>query len=212
MASWRQIEEEPSFFLPFIPVKGIQRHMWAGGCFDFQEIETIFQLVQVLVWYTGAGGAGWQALRAMYGLPQEVEPVPPLADKLSWSLFVSSCAAEESPLRFLPTAFYFISYKTGNPWLDLPQVGYVGWEWSEEKVAELHTLLMQAQEMSESVLKANEWLDEDPVARIVHVVELWNHAALVASEWDGDQRTLHGEMTGHEVYGYLQRGGRLRLT
>ena len=201
---WRQIEEEANFFLPFIPVKGIQPHVWAGGCFDFQRIETCFKVAQVFSWYTGAGGRGWDALRLMYGLPKEPAPADPPGG-IGWSQFLHSCRVEESPLRYLPIAFHLISYKTGNVWLDLPQVGYVGWEWSEERVAELAEAMTQAREIGLKIDELNRWLDADPVARIGRALELWNRGAEIeaGSEYRG---VNFPELDGGFVFDLLRQG------
>jgi len=172
------LRREPNHFFPFIPVKGTQRHTWAGGCFDFQEIEPSFKLAQVLSYYTGAGGRGWNALKWLYGLRGIPEPAPPLA-AVGWSLFAYSCAVEGSPLAHLPLAFKMISYKTGNVWLDLPPVGYVGWEWSDEKLTELAVCWRLAGDLTDSLRELDAFIAEDPQARIARAVELWNKAAEV---------------------------------
>jgi hypothetical protein len=201
---WQQIEDEPNFFLPFIPVKGIQRHMWAGGCFNFQEIETCFKVAQVLSWYTGAGGRGWEALSLMFGLPKDPSPAPPL-NGWGWSHFLHSCRVDESPIRYLPLAFHFISYKTGNVWLDLPQIGYVGFEWSPEKVSELAEGIVQVREMEAKINDLNAWLDADPAARISRSVELWNRASEIeaASEY---RDVNFPEIPGGLVFDLLRQG------
>jgi hypothetical protein len=173
------LQREPNFFLPFIPMRGTQRHIWAGGCFHFQQIETVFKVAQVLSWMTGAGGRGWMALKMYFGLHGIPEPAPPLA-AVGWSLFVYSCSVEGAPLSYLPLAFHMISYRTGNPWLDLPQIGYVGFEWSGEKIAELVAAQEQADEINAKIAELDKWLDADPVPRIGRIVELWNSAARAA--------------------------------
>lgn len=172
------LSNEPQFFLPFIPVRGIQRHMWAGGCFHFQQIETVFKLAQVLSWMTGAGGRGWHALKLYFGVEGVEDPAPPVAD-VGWSMFVHSCAVDDSPLKHLPLAFHLISYKTGCPWLDLPQIGYVGFEWSVEEVNRLALARLWAKGIELKTLSVSSWLDEAPAERIAHVVRLWNRAAAI---------------------------------
>jgi hypothetical protein len=172
------ILNEPNFFLPFIPMRGTQQHVWAGGCFDFRQIETVYKLAQVLSGFTGAGGRGWQALRHHFGLQGVPEPAPPTAG-VGWTLFCYSCAVEETPIKHLPLAFHMISYRTGNPWLDLPQVGYVGFEWSAEQISRLHLAWRGAGEMNRQLGVLDAWLNEDPGPRIARAVELWNKAAQV---------------------------------
>jgi hypothetical protein len=169
-----EIRREPQFFLPFIPVRGVQRHVWAGGCFDFQEIETGFQVAQVLSWMTGAGGRGWHALSLLYGLGDCPPPLAPSYGGVAWTLFVYSCSVEETPMKYLPLAFHMISYRTENMWLDLPQIGACGFEWSHEEVSKLARLWKGAEEINRRLAVFNAWLDEDPKPRIARAVELWN--------------------------------------
>ncbi len=175
------LEREPLFFLPFIPLRGIQRHIWGGGQFHFWEIETVFRLAQVLSFGTGAGGRGWEALRLAYGLDDELKPAPPLA-AVGWSLFRYSCAVEESPLRFLPYAFELITYKTGNPWLDLPQIGFVGFEWSSKEIMRLALQWREANSIVLGVETLDQWLAGDPKQRLSRAIELWNDAAVKERE------------------------------
>ena len=170
------IEREPNFFLPFIPIRGAQKHTWAFGCFDFQEIETAFKVAQVLSQMTGEGGRGWQALCMLFGIKDAPAPLEPTCGMASWTLFTYSCAVEGTPLKHLPLAFHMISYRTGNMWLDLPPLGFIGYEWKGEDVIKVNAAWMQAQEMGERIAELTAWLDEDPKARIVRAVELWNKA------------------------------------
>ncbi|HEX8708846.1 MAG TPA: hypothetical protein VF723_11430 [Pyrinomonadaceae bacterium] len=176
------MRREPNFFLPFIPMRGTQRHTWADGRFDFREIEIEFKLAQVLSGYTGAGGPGWQALRLMYGIEGVEAPAPPLGS-VGWQLFTYSCAVEETPLKYLPLAFNMISYRTGNPWLDLPQIGYAGFDWSREEVARLAFARHQADDLNLTCKALGVWLEEAPAGRIARAVELWNRAALTEKEY-----------------------------
>lgn len=175
------LDREPQFFLPFIPMKGIQKHIWAEGMFNFWEIETAFKLAQVLSERTGAGGKGWQALYLGMGLEPEPFPGPPLG-AFGWTHFTYSCAVDESPLRYFPLAFNMICYQTGNPWLDLPQIGYVGFEWSIEEMTKLLLAREQSNEMVEGVELLSNWLDEDPVRRIARAIGIWNKASALEHE------------------------------
>jgi hypothetical protein len=177
------LDREPQFFLPFIPMKGIQEHLWAGGCFDFQKIGLAYQLAQVLSQQTGAGGSGWTALCLHYGLPKVPTPAPPLA-AFGWTHFVYACRVEETPLKHLPLAFHLITYKTGNMWLDLPQLGYLGFEWSREELTRLVLARDQANDLTLAVDALANWLAEDPPARIMRAVKLWNGAAELEQESD----------------------------
>ena len=186
------LRREPNFFLPFIPMRGTQKHIWMGGCFHFQEIGSAHKVAQVLSWYTGAGGRGWMALKHYFGLEGVPEPAAPVA-AVGWSLFAYSCAVEESPLKHLPRAFDMIAYKTGNPWLDLPQIGYMGFEWSGERVQHLATLWQHARELDEQITGLDRWLDEEPRERIGRAIELWNRAAEVERKSGYEDRYVaHG--------------------
>lgn len=174
----RLLEDEPQLFIPFIPVRGMQRHTWAGGQFNFWQIELCYQIAQVLSWRTGAEGAGWQALSLHYGMVGDVSaPAPPLG-AVGWHLFEHSCYVEETPLRFLPAAFYLIGYETGNVWLDLPNhVGYVAHEWSARNVADLLVKRMKADQTNTAMKALDIWLEEAPRRGIARAVEIWNAAA-----------------------------------
>jgi hypothetical protein len=178
-----EIREEPNIFLPFIPLRGVQAHHWEGGDFDFRRIETPFKVAQVLSAMTGAGGRGWQALKTYFGLTDCPAPREPSYGAVGWSLFVYSCATDGTPLRHMPQAFNLISYKTGNPWLDIPHcAGVVPVPWTREQVAKLHVAWLGAQKLGEQVVELTAWLDEDPKARIARVVELWNKSLEAEAE------------------------------
>jgi hypothetical protein len=195
------LRREPNFFLPFIPLRGTQPHMWAGGCFNFQQIETSFKLAQVLSWWTGANGPGWHAVCLLFGLKDCPVPAPPVA-AVGWTLFTYSCAVEESPLKYLPLAFNMIAYKTGNPWLDFPPVGYAGWEWSHEQVTKLTRAWQQAGKMTACLKALDEWIEADPQPRIARAIELWNKAAEV------ELRSGHaGEYIEHGTFAQTQLPG-----
>lgn len=168
-----RLDREPTFFLPYIPVMGLQQHHWEGGCFNFWEIELCFQLAQVLGGNTGAGGKGWQALAMHYGLHAVAEPAPPLA-VVGWDLFCHSCKVQDSPLKYLPLAFNMIGYRTGNIWLDSEGIAL---PWSPQRVAQLAMMREQASVGEIAILKLDWWLREDPQSRIARVVELWNDAS-----------------------------------
>lgn len=173
------IEEDPAFFLPFIPLSGCQQHDWINGCCGFDRIQTVFKLVLAIIGHEGP--RGWHALSSHFRIPRDPSPAPLLA-AFGWSHFVYACAVDGSPLRHLPLAFHLVTYKTGNPWLDtLPGVA-AGMDWSEENVSKLFLWRKQAEEINANVLALDQWLDEDPTARIARAVELWNMAAKMEAE------------------------------
>jgi hypothetical protein len=206
----REIREEPSIFLPFIPLRGVQAHHWCDGDFDWRRIETPFKVAQVLSWMTGAGGRGWQALKHYFGLDCP-EPRAPTYGAVGWSLFVFSCATDETPLRYMPQAFNYISYKTGNPWLDIPQCrGCVTCPWSSKSMANLHVAWLGVQKLGAQITELAEWFDADPRGRIARVIELWNKSleAEVETGFEGvrqeDGRLFHMRLDGEaltRVYG-----------
>ena len=160
------LDREPMFFWPSIPIRGNQQHDWVNGCCPFDQIQTVFKLALVL---SGRKPGGWRLL----GLQEE--PAPPLG-RVAWSLFVYACAVDETPLRWLPLAFDMTCYATGNVWLDAPPGAFFALDWSGEHVAKLLLARMQADDINHKVLALNRWLVEDP-ARIHMAVELWNEAA-----------------------------------
>lgn len=166
------VGREPNFFLPFIPVRGQQPHNWAEGCCPFEKLETVFKLALVL---SGMMPGGWRSLGLKRG-PSAI------TGAVGWSLFVYSCAVEETPLRALPLAINMVSHKTGNPWLDLPPVGYFGFDWSLEELMRLHLLMARARDITGQVLGLSAWLDELPAARLGRAIELWESGARIEAE------------------------------
>lgn len=207
----KEIRDEPSIFLPFIPLRGVQAHHWCVGDFDWRRIETPFKVAQVLSWMTGAGGRGWHALKHYFGLTDCPEPKAPTYGAVGWSLFVYSCATDGTPLRHMPQAFNYISYKTGNPWLDIPQCrGVVTMPWSRETIQRLHAAWLGVQTLGGYITELTEWLDEDPRGRIARVVELWNKSIEAEAETGfagvraEDDRLFHTRLDGEalrRVYG-----------
>ncbi len=166
--------------LPCITVKNMQEHTWLEGQFDFQRIETVYKVAQVLSHRTGAGGRGWQALSLMFGLDCP-PPAPPLC-AVGWQLFSYACAVDDSPLRWLPMAFHVTNYSTQSIFLDLPPGAGFGYEWTGENVAKLLLHRRRAGEILASVTACDEWLMEAPRERIARVVEHWNKASAVEAQ------------------------------
>jgi hypothetical protein len=176
------MRREPNLFLPFIPVKGTQQHVWALGGFNFRKIEIEYQIPQMLSDRMEQPGVdGWQAMRIMYGVEGE-RPRPPLG-AVGWQLFAYSCSVEESPLKYLPLAFRMTSYKTGNVWLDLSPVGDIGSEWKREQIAKLSLEWQQANHIYLQMKALGCWLEEDPKARIEQIVKVWNKASMTEQEY-----------------------------
>lgn len=185
------IEQDPQFYSKFIPMRGVQRHLWVEGKFNFNEIGSAFQLALAMSRQMAA--FTWE--RVMVDkLPGVPTPAAPLA-AVGWSLFNYSCQVEETPLVYFPLAFHFPTYKTGNAWLDVPQVGMFGFDWSSKKVAELTVAWMRAEQMGQAMTDLSDWFEEDPTARIGRAVELWNDAAAKERE-AGGEGILRDEMTG----------------
>lgn len=175
----QNIEHDPRFFLPFIPVRPAQQHNWVEGCCGFDGTQLVFQLALVLARHHLSEGWGTFArLRGLEGLP---EPAPPVAG-LGWIFFLYACGVEQSPLRDLRLPFHMIAYKTGSVWLDLPPIGMIGQEWSPEEVAKLLQHRRRAEEINARVVRLNLWLLEDLRARVGRVIEIWNKAYAVEAE------------------------------
>lgn len=172
------LDENPFVFLPFIPMRGIQRNVWAPGRFDFKQVGIAFQVALTLSREFARSPEDlthWEALRTRYGLDCPA-PLEPFA-AVGWTLFVHSLAVEDSPLKWLAIAFNMIAYKTNNPWLDLPPIGYTGIEWSIPQVMRLHMMKANADDQYLALDALDNWFNEDPKARIARAVEIWNDAA-----------------------------------
>jgi hypothetical protein len=201
------MRREPSFFLPFIPVKGTQKHTWALGGFNFRKIEIEYQIPQVLSDRMESPGLdGWQTLRIMYGVEGE-RPAPPLGS-VGWQLFNYSCTTSETPLKYLPLAFRMTSYKTGNVWLDLSPVGYIGSEWKREQLARIAEEWLKADHAYLQMKALGCWLEEDPKARIEEIVMIWNKASVTEREYGyegmlgDDLARMHGaRVMGEDAWG-----------
>lgn len=170
---WRAVmEQHADFFFPAIPVRGLQRYLWEPGGVDLTEVGPAFLLALAMRQFPGA----WEMLAQQYDLTNCPLPAPPLG-AVGWTLLVYSCAVEGTPVRWLPGVFEMTSYKTGNPWLDLPPIGTAGMQWSLEEVMKLHIMKSAAADMSIAVTALAGYLVEDPKARIKRAVEIWNDAA-----------------------------------
>ena len=167
------IEHQPQFFLPVIPVRGLQRHNWIEDDLDFERIGPAFALA---ISFSHHLEGAWERMVQLYDLTDCPAPMPPLG-AVGWTLFVYSCKVEDSPLRWLPCAFDMIVYGTGNPWLDLAPIGWVGMEWSLAEVMKLHIMKAAAEDQSLAVIATAGYIHEDPQPRIKRAVELWNDAA-----------------------------------
>lgn len=162
------IDDDPRFYLPFIPFRGMQDHNWVEGCCPFEYLDLVFQLVLVL---SGRCPEMWRAL----GIARP--PADPL-DPERWTHFVYSCAVDTSLIRYLPHAFALVSYRTGNTWLDLPPIGAMfGFEWSRERLGQLFQMRRQAEAVILNVLALSRWLEQDRKTRVNRVIEMWQASA-----------------------------------
>jgi hypothetical protein len=178
------LEREPRFFLPFIPVRGLQRYEWIPGAFDYAKIELPFQVALLLSGMLPDDLADEPIAIDGLGCPTDFpRPALPLGG-LGWSLFVHALKTEDSPLAYLPAAFELVTYKTGNLWLDMPrQAGLLGHAWSPERVAELALMRAKADQYDIAMRKLHNWLREDLSARLTRAVTLWNTASAREAEW-----------------------------
>ncbi len=181
-----EYKNEPNFYLPFIPVRGIQEHDWVQGCCEFEDLQTIFQLALVL---SGRSEPEhWNAL----GLAKRPDPIVG-ADPNKWDVFVAMCAKMEgTPLLNFTLTFYLLNYNTQCVWLDLPPfAGYIAFEWSREEFGKLIIEKQRADEINHKLAELNAWLDEDRLVRIRCIAELWEMAAVY-------KETKYGQTTGIE--------------
>lgn len=175
------LEATPDFFLPYMPLRGAQKHLWELELVDFAEINLAYQIALVLSReFDLSDWSAWKELNKRHKL-KLAEPALPLAS-VGWTEFLHTCAVEETPLRFLPLAFQAISYKTGNPFLDLPPIGALGFEWEMRKVLELTILWNNAIEILGAIDTFAAWLEEDAPARVARAYEIWNRAAAIEAE------------------------------
>jgi hypothetical protein len=185
------VRANPQFFLPAMSVRSMQKHAWGPGAFDWRRVETVYMLAQALSRRADAAGSDrWPAFALMHGLDCPA-PAPPLC-AVGWQLFSYACAVEETPLRWLPSAFHVTNYSTKSVFLDLPPKGSVAFDWEPAEVAKLLAHRQLAERILAEVAACDEWLDGDPRARIARAVELWNRAAEVEAQ-SGYEGVLAGE-------------------
>lgn len=170
-----EIERDPNFFLPCIPVTGTQQHNWLKGCCPFPKLQTVFQLALYLCGHHLARG------RDTVGGVDLVSDPPRQLSSYGWTHFRLMCGVHDTPMRFLPLAIHMISYRTGSVWLDIPPVmgAGVGLEWNRQVMGKLVLARRKAEEINAAVLALNMWLVEDPEARVRHAVKLWNSMAVM---------------------------------
>ena len=183
--SWqfeRFIEAEPDFFLGYIPLRGAQRHIWNPDWTQFEDVNLAYQLAWALSreFFYSDDPPAWQQLNELRGFDFP-EPALPLAS-VGWTELLHTCAVETTPLRFLPFAFQAISYKTGNRFLDLPQLGALGFEWSLREVFNLSMWWGSALDTMQAIDDLADWLEEDPKTRVARALEIWNRAAAIEAE------------------------------
>jgi hypothetical protein len=178
----RFIEVNPHFFLEYIPLRGAQRHIWNPRFTEFEEINLAYQVAWALSreFFYSDDPPAWQQLNELHGLDFP-EPALPLAS-VGWTELLHTCAVEQTPLRFLPLTFQAISYKTGNRFLDLPQIGAMGFDWGLREIIDMHLGWSNALDIMQAIDALARWLEEDPKVRVGRVYEIWNRAAAIESE------------------------------
>lgn len=158
---------------PVIPVRCHQPHDWINRDYDFDELESSWQLLHALFDVDGYGF--WRRLAIQNGLP--VSPAPLHPRQVNAQVFTERCVYEDSPLKHLSVAVLMQCYSTNNAWLDCPPGAMMGVEWSRENVRMLATHWAIAQRMFAAVAILEAWLDEKPTERLGRAVELWNQSA-----------------------------------
>jgi hypothetical protein len=170
------LEREPRFFLPFIPVRGIQQHDWASEKFDYDELDLPYQLALLMMSGNNQPVHLWDALE------MELPAIAPPLAAVGWSLFLHGCRVDNTPLAYLPAAFNLINYQTGNIWLDLPPIGYTGYAWSMKEIARLMLDRMQATKFDIAMRTLHNWFMADPATRLRIAIEVWNDASQKEAE------------------------------
>jgi len=178
----RWFNEHPDLFLPFIPLRGAQRHVWNADWTDFDEVNLAYQVAWALSreFFGSDDPPAWQELNELHGLDFP-EPALPLAS-VGWTELLHTCAVEPTPLRYLPLTFQAISYKTGNRFLDLPQIGAMGLKWGLREIIDMHLSWGNALDILQAIDALSRWLEEDPKGRVGRVYDIWNRAAAIESE------------------------------
>lgn len=182
-----QVDAEPEFFWPGIPISSkqphdwerIHEHGWEDGCARYEKLETAYKLAMTMCEHRRPGM--WRKL----GLREE--PAPPLS-KIPWSLFVYTCRIEDTPIKYLPLAFYITHSETGNLWLDTPKEtplsGMPRIEWNLGNVIALFSSRTQASMLLDNVNQCSAWLDQSP-ANLRYAAHLWNQAAIMGAQTNG---------------------------
>lgn len=112
---------------------------------------------------------------------------------VSFERLAALCEAELSPLRHLHTSLRIARRVADNIWFDgFCTCGECGSsiEWTEENLRVLAEMWSAADEVYERIGEFEEWIGEDPEARMAAVIELWNRAELPEGGQhgnDGDQ-------------------------
>jgi len=166
------LAREPRFFLPFIPLRGLQRHDWAAGTFEYEKLDLPYQLALIMM------EGNNEPVTLLTKPPITLPPTAPPLAAVGWSLFTNACKVAGGPLRFLPLAFNLINYKTGNMWLDLPRrAGYVVRAWSLETVSALTLMRVEAEKYDIAMRALHNWFHEDLAGCLGTAVKLWNDAS-----------------------------------
>lgn len=170
------IRREPRFFLPFVPVRGLQRYDWHTGDGISDELEIGYQLALYLS--TPEADRSDSMTIAGLSVSKDFPPAAPPLGSVGWSLFMNHCKVIGGPLRFLPMAFQLIGYKTGNLWLDLPaRVGHTMRPWTLEEIGLLTLMRFEADQYITSQNALHNWFFADVRARLRLAIEVWNDAA-----------------------------------
>jgi hypothetical protein len=175
------IEANPDFFIGYIPMRGAQRHVWNPEWTELGEVNLAYQVAWALSREFDRDRDGaWCELNELRGFDFP-EPALPVSS-VGWTELLHTCAVERTPMRYLPLAFQAISYKTGNRFLDLPQIGAMGFEWGLKQILEMHLGWSNALDIMAAIDALAAWLEEDPKPRVGRAYEIWNRAAAIEAE------------------------------
>jgi hypothetical protein len=158
---------------PVIPIRCQQPHDWLNRDYDFEELESPFQIVHAFFDVDNEGF--WRKLSGLYNLPASLKPAP--FSRVNANTFMGRCVSQKTLLMHLPVAVVMQTYGTGSAWLDCPPGAMMGMSWTSGDVRKLAAHWTVALKMFQAIHALSRWIDESPVERISLAVALWNSSA-----------------------------------
>ncbi|MEG4584659.1 hypothetical protein QUA54_05310 [Microcoleus sp. MOSTC5] len=103
--------------------------------------------------------------------------LPP--DSINYLQFQELCSLADFPIKSVPIVLSFLSYSTGNIWLDgCTQDEYQFREWTVENLISLSAQWQSAKEVITQAQQVIDWLATDRPRRFQQILELWNKSTL----------------------------------